>query len=121
MQYGHVPALGLRYWVALCVASIFGANSGDFFAHNVGLGHVAGLPFLAIALAAVLLVERIDHSIHQAYYWTAIVIVRTAATNFADFFSVDLRLAKIWVMLALTVLLALALWASWRFLWARTK
>ena len=51
MQRSHVPQLGVRYWSALCLASIFGANMGDFFAHNLGLGHVAGLPFLAIAFA----------------------------------------------------------------------
>jgi uncharacterized membrane-anchored protein len=121
MQQMHVPSLGPRYWVALCLASIFGANSGDFFAHDIGLGHVAGLPFLAVALAAVLFVERIDQSVHQIHYWTAIVIVRTAATNFADFFSVDLRLAKIWVMLALAVVLVLAVWLSWRFIWSRRE
>ena len=47
MQPIHLPTLGARYWTALCLASIFGANMGDFFARNVGLGHVAGLPFLA--------------------------------------------------------------------------
>ena len=50
MQKCHVLLLGLRYWTALCLASVFGANMGDFFAHNLGLGHVAGLPFLAVAL-----------------------------------------------------------------------
>lgn len=83
------------------------------------MGHVAGLPFLALALAAVLTVERLDKSVHQVHYWTAIVIVRTAATNFADFFSVDLRLEKLWVILALTIVLMLAIWLSWQFLWAR--
>lgn len=121
MDDRHVPSLGLRYWVALCLASIFGANSGDFFAHDVGLGHVAGLPFLAVALAIVLVIERFDRFTHQAYYWTAIVIVRTAATNFADFFSVDLRLAKIYVIVALAVVLMLALWVSWRLLWSEAK
>ena len=121
MEQTHVPWLGPRYWAALYMASIFGANSGDFFAHGVGLGHVAGLPFLALALAAVLIVERFDSFAHQIHYWLAIVIVRTAATNFADFFSVDLRLAKIWVMLALTVVLILAIWFSWRLLWSRRK
>jgi uncharacterized membrane-anchored protein len=118
MQRQHIPALGLRYWVALCLASIFGANSGDFFAHDIGLGHLAGLPFLAIALVAVLFVERIDNAVHEVHYWAAIVIVRTAATNLADFFSGDLRLAKIWVITALTFLLMLALRLSWRFLWS---
>jgi uncharacterized membrane-anchored protein len=49
------------------------------------------------------------------------VIVRTAATNFADYFSVDLRLAKISVITALAILLALALWLSWRLLWSGMK
>lgn len=58
MQPIHLPTLGARYWSALCLASIFGANMGDLFARNLGLGHVAGLPFLAVALAIVVVVER---------------------------------------------------------------
>jgi uncharacterized membrane-anchored protein len=117
MQQYHVPLLGLRYWIALCLASIFGANMGDFFAHNMGLGHVAGLPFLAIALAIVFVLERIDRTVHEAFYWLAIVVVRTAATNLADFFSVDLRLPKPWVMAGLAVLLALSVAAAWQLSW----
>ena len=117
MQQYHVPLLGLRYWIALCLASVFGANMGDFFAHNMGLGHVAGLPFLAIALALVFVLERFDRTAHEAFYWLAIVVVRTAATNLADFFSVDLRLAKPWVMTGLAVLLALSVAAAWQLSW----
>jgi uncharacterized membrane-anchored protein len=84
MQQRHLPTLGARYWTALCLASVFGANMGDFFARNLGLGHVYGLPFLALALAIVTISERFDRSVHQVYYWTAIIIVRTAATNVAD-------------------------------------
>jgi uncharacterized membrane-anchored protein len=58
MQSIHLPILGPRYWVALCIASIFVANMGDFFARNIGLGHVAGLPFLAAALAILVFAER---------------------------------------------------------------
>jgi uncharacterized membrane-anchored protein len=119
MQRIHVPVLGLRYWAALCLASIFGANMGDFFAHDIGLGHVAGLPFLAIALAVVFVAERYDHMVHEAYYWLAIVVIRTAATNLADFFSVDLRLPKPWVMAGLAVLLAVSVAAAWRIVWRR--
>jgi uncharacterized membrane-anchored protein len=121
MRPYHVPILGFRYWSALCIASVFGANMGDFFAHNLGLGHVAGLPFLAIALAVVFLVERFDHAAHEAYYWLAIVVVRTAATNLADFFSVDLRLGKPWVMAGLAVLLALSVAAAWQLLWRHAR
>jgi uncharacterized membrane-anchored protein len=117
MQSIHVPQLGARYWIALCLASVFGANMGDFFAHDIGLGHVAGLPFLAMALVAVFVVERFDRAVHEVYYWLAIVIVRTAATNLADFFSVDLRLPKLWVMAGLAVLLALCVAAAWQLVW----
>jgi uncharacterized membrane-anchored protein len=101
MQPIHLPTAGPRYWAALCIASIFGANMGDFFARNIGLGHVAGLPFLAVALAIVIIVERFDRLQHQWYYWTAIIIVRTAATNFADFAAGDLKLPRIWIIAAL--------------------
>src|ERR1700732_521616 len=119
MQPNHLPMLGTRYWVALCLASIFGANMGDFFARNLGLGHVAGLPFLALALSFVMIGERFDRSIHQAYYWTAIIIVRTAATNFADFACGDLKLPRAWVIAGLTAALVLALVAGWQLVWRK--
>jgi uncharacterized membrane-anchored protein len=117
MQPIHLPTVGPRYWTALCLASIFGANMGDFFARNIGLGHIAGLPFLAAALVAVIVAERFDRVQHQWYYWIAIVIVRTAATNFADFAAGDMKLPRIWVIAALTIVLAVSLWVSWRFVW----
>jgi uncharacterized membrane-anchored protein len=119
MQQIHLPMLGTRYWVALCLASIFGANMGDFFAHNLGLGHVAGLPFLALALAIVIVGERFDRTIHQVYYWTAIIIVRTAATNFADFACGDMKQPRLWVIAGLTAVLVIALFASWQLWWRR--
>src|SRR5471030_1519819 len=71
MSQRHVPLLNARFWIALCIASVFGANLGDFFAHDIGLGHVAGLPFLAAAFALVLIVERYDTAAHALYYWLA--------------------------------------------------
>ena len=104
MQQIHLPTLGPRYWTALCLASIFGANMGDYFARNLGLGHVAGLPFLALAFAIVIVSERFDRAVHQAYYWVAIIIVRTAATNFADFACGDMKLPRVWMIAGLTAL-----------------
>ena len=109
MHSRHVPALGPRYWFALCLASIFGANMGDFFAHVLGLGHIKGVPFLAVALVAVLWTEHRDRLAHQAYYWTAIIIVRTAATNLADLAASDLKQPRLWVMAVLAIALTGAL------------
>lgn len=92
---------------------------GDFFAHDLGLGHVAGLPFLAVAFAIVFVSERFDRTVHQAYYWTAIIIVRTAATNFADFACGDMKLPRVYVAAGLAALLALAVVASWQLVWRR--
>jgi uncharacterized membrane-anchored protein len=119
MQQIHLPTLGPRYWTALCLASIFGANMGDFFARNLGLGHVAGLPYLAVAFAIVAVSERFDRTVHQVYYWTAIIIVRTAATNFADFACGDMKLPRVWVIAGLAALLAVAVAAGWQFAWRR--
>jgi uncharacterized membrane-anchored protein len=119
MQQIHLPTLGSRYWTALCLASIFGANMGDYFARNLGLGHVVGLPFLALAFAVVIVSERFDRAFHQAYYWAAIIIVRTAATNFADFACGDMKLPRVWVIAGLTGLLAVALVVSWQLAWRR--
>jgi uncharacterized membrane-anchored protein len=119
MQPIHLPALGPRYWTALCLASIFGANMGDFVARNLGLGHVAGLPYLAVAFAIVAVSERFDRTAHQIYYWTAIIIVRTAATNFADFACGDMKLPRLWVIIGLAALLAVAIAASWQLVWRR--
>jgi uncharacterized membrane-anchored protein len=69
MQSIHVPSLGLRYWSALCLASIFGANMGDFFAHVLGLGHVRGLPILAALFAAVYFTERRDKRALRLQGW----------------------------------------------------
>jgi hypothetical protein len=119
MQQNHLPTLGVRYWAALCLASIFGANMGDFFARNLGLGHVAGLPLLALALAIVIAAERFDRSVHQVYYWTAIIIVRTGATNFADFACGDMKLPRGLVIIGVTAALVAAIFASWQFAWRR--
>lgn len=105
MQPRHLPRPGLRFWAALCLASIFGANMGDFFAHDLGLGHVRGLPFLALALAIVFLIERFDRLSHEAWYWLAIIIIRTAATNIGDLMSGDFELPRLIGMALLTVLL----------------
>ncbi len=92
MRPSSLPTIDTRYWVAISLASVFGANLGDFVSHVLHLGHVRGLPVLALGFAAVLLAERRSAAGREGFYWTAIVILRTAATNLADLATHDLRL-----------------------------
>lgn len=105
MQDRHVPYLAAHYWVALGAASVAGANGGDFVAEYLGIGNVRGLPVLGLALAAILLAERHDRAIHTAWYWLAVVTIRMAATNLADFLTVDLHLGRPLTLAGLGVLL----------------
>lgn len=107
MKSIRVPLLGPRYWAALCIASVFGANMGDFFPKDLGLGHVNGLPILAFLFGCVFLIEKKDKYLHQAYYWISINLVRTAVTNLADFAAGDLGLSRSGVMADLALLLIL--------------
>jgi len=107
MQPASVPTLGPRYWTAIIVASVFGANLGDFVSHVLHLGHVRGLPVLAALFAGVLVAERRAAWRGEAWYWAAIVILRTAATNLADLATHDLRLAYPRVIAGLAVLTVL--------------
>ena len=58
MRAINVPTLGLRYWTAISLASVFGANVGDFVSNVLGLGHERGLGPLALVLAVILVLER---------------------------------------------------------------
>lgn len=112
MHIRNVPALDARYWVAISLASVFGANTGDFVSHVLGLGHMRGLPVLAAIFTVILLLERRTRSGTDAYYWLAIVTVRTAATNLADLATHDLHLNYQWVLAGLATLLLLILFTG---------
>lgn len=81
-----VPRIDRNYWLALVGASVFGTNTGDLFAERLHLGHLAGLPYLALLFAAVVLAERGTRIAWPLLFWAAIITVRTAATNVGDAF-----------------------------------
>jgi uncharacterized membrane-anchored protein len=105
MQTKNVPETGPRYWTAISIASVFGANMGDFVARDLHLGHANGLPLLALVFGLILLAERRSPWRTEAFYWLAIVTLRTAATNLADLATHDFKLAYPWVIAALVALL----------------
>lgn len=81
-----VPKINCIYWLCLALASVFGANAGDFLSDAVGLGHTSGIPYLAVALAAVFLAEHFLKYSSALYFWAAIIIIRASATNVGDAF-----------------------------------
>lgn len=79
-------SIDARYWTTLIVASVLGTNTGDYAAEILGLGHLAGLPWLAGLLALVFAAQRITRSTSPLFFWAAIIVIRTAATNVGDVF-----------------------------------
>jgi uncharacterized membrane-anchored protein len=111
MQALHTPVVNARYWAALTLASVFGTNLGDLYAHDSGLSTGQGLALLALLFGLLLAIEARDRRAWQWHYWAAILIVRTSATNIADFFAFRLHVPLIALAAGLgVVLVALALW-----------
>ncbi len=85
MKAIHVPRIDARYWAGITMASVFGTNTGDWFAFRSGLGILGGIPILAAVVAVAYFFERRDNSRHEVWYWLAIILIRTGATNIADY------------------------------------
>jgi uncharacterized membrane-anchored protein len=113
MKSYHVPTIDARYWMGITLASIFGTNLGDFYAHESGLGLLGGLPILVLLFAGVYSAERFDRLRHDLYYWLCIIIMRTGATNIADYLAGrrGLNIDRLWLSIALGI--ALAIFAHW--------
>jgi uncharacterized membrane-anchored protein len=112
MQIVHIPKVNARYWCAVTFASLFGTNLGDLYAHEAHLGIMLGTSILGALAACVFLIERHDHVPRELFYWLVIVIIRTGATNIADYFKHIIP----WALFALILTVALAgfAWASQR-------
>jgi uncharacterized membrane-anchored protein len=112
MQIQHMPKVNARYWSAITLASLFGTNLGDLYAHELGLGIVRGIALLAVLAAGVFMVERRDDAPRELFYWLVIIIIRTGATNIADYFKHQITWPAFSAILA--VLMAGTAWASTR-------
>jgi uncharacterized membrane-anchored protein len=114
MRAPNLPSINARYWCAIVVASMAGANTGDFAARYLDLGHTGGLLPLALVFLAIVWGERHAHRATEAYYWLAIIVLRTGATNLADLMTHDLRLGYPLALAALTALIIVILLIVWR-------
>jgi uncharacterized membrane-anchored protein len=112
MQTRHVPTINARYWAGIALASVFGTNMGDLYAHDSGLGLLGGLPVLVVLFLAIYAVERFDKRSHDAYYWLCIIIMRTGATNIADYMAGrrGMHIDRITLSIGFGLLLAVLAW-----------
>ena len=100
------PESGARYWTAILVASMCGTNMGDFMLGALKLGTGFSLVIWVLLFSAVVGIERMTRRGSEAFYWLAILVVRGAATNIADFSIISGHRGYIDVSVALAVLLA---------------
>ena len=114
MQQPHTPRIDARYWTAIILASVFGTNMGDLYAHESGLGLVKGLAVLALMTALVFALEHFAKGRNETYYWLVIVLIRTGATNIADYLAYRVRVPPVLLTSGLLVLIAVFGWATHR-------
>ncbi|MDF7776276.1 hypothetical protein P1X14_13550 [Sphingomonas sp. AOB5] len=110
MKSIHIPNVNARYWCAIAMASLFGTNLGDLWAHNSGLHKLVGLIPLALLAAVVFALERRDRAPRELYYWLVIAIIRTGATNIADYFKKVISWPVFGAILAV-LMIGTALWS----------
>jgi uncharacterized membrane-anchored protein len=84
MYFKIIPAVGPRYWVGIAIASICGANIGDFIPDVLKLSDFAGLSMLAMIFAVIVVTNQWSRRGDEALYWLAILTIRAAATDLAD-------------------------------------
>src|SRR6516164_6133635 len=108
MHRRNLPTIDAGYWAAIVAASICGTNTGDLAAGPLGLGHVHGILPLAAIFLAVVFAERLLDWTTVAFYWMAIIVLRTMATNIADFATHDLKLSyPVFVLLLVAFMAAM--------------
>ena len=112
MRFGSVPDVDARYWTVMTLASIFGCNTGDDCSFYAGWNHWIALAPLALIFAALLFGERRSAAQTQAWYWAAVIVLRTAATNLADLATHTFSVPYAKVILLLAVLQTLVTWPA---------
>ena len=69
---------------------------------------------MALLAAFVFVIERFDDLRHEAYYWLVIILIRTGATNIADYLAFRVRIPALALTLGLVALLCLFGWGTHR-------
>ena len=112
MRARNLPTIDAGYWVAIVAASMCGTNAGDLAAGPLGLGHVRGMLPILLVFFALVWAEKALNWTNVAFYWLAIITLRTLATNVSDFASHDAKLTYPVFVTLLIAFMAVVLWAD---------
>jgi uncharacterized membrane-anchored protein len=74
-----------KYWAALCMASICGANLGDLFPNIFHTTFAFAITVEVACFVILMMIQRLLGKKVEFLFWGAILIVRAAATALADF------------------------------------
>jgi uncharacterized membrane-anchored protein len=96
------------YWFAMLAASALGTNLGDLWAGILFPGLLTSLAAMLLVCGAAVAFDRSVGSRSEAGYWVAIVAMRAAATNLADFMTHDMALGYVTVSIVLAGLTLIA-------------
>ena len=99
---------GPLFWLVMLAASALGTNLGDVFAGWLGLPGAVSFGLLVASSVLAIAGDWEAGRRTELYYWIAIVVLRGAATNVADFLTEDLRLGFVPMMAVLAVATLLA-------------
>ncbi len=86
---------GLAFWCVMFLASAFGTNLGDFWVDGLALSRPVSFASLVIVCGLAIWGDRRLGLQTELCYWIAVVALRAAATNLADFLTHDLGLSYV--------------------------
>src|ERR1700722_283959 len=112
MHTRNLPAIDAGYWAAIVAASICGTNTGDLAAGPLGMGHLGGLLPVGAIFPAIVWTEKMFDLTTVAFYWSAIIVLRTMATNIADYATHDLKLSYPVFVALMIAFMAVMIWAD---------
>ena len=83
---------GAAFWLAMFAASALGTNLGDLWVDGLGLPRGVSFASLSVICGLAVAADRVAGRRTEAFYWVAVVALRAAATEVADWLTHDLRL-----------------------------
>src|SRR5271163_3853655 len=107
-----IPEVTLVFWIIKIAATTLGETGGDTVTMTLNWGYLLGTALFLSLLVVFVALQIAAKRFHPWLYWATIVASTTAGTTMADFAdrSLGIGYAGGATVLALSVIVALALW-----------